>query len=543
MSLNDILKATDTVKRAADAMEENKQLILFPIVNRMVKAAEAYPEDATVVQMASFLRNRASKDILSISRKELKKVYNSLYTRNTKCGALLENELGVVNALPEAKKTSRDAGEGTIIAEAFENLGDPVVLNALNAAFEGKDVSSSTYSASVARSAEKNVAHELDNLGADAHVITTVAGQEDLLICQATYETPKGQSSVLIPVEVKNGKPLLPTMFLSRAGFKDLTSEGLVEHLTTMAGKKWQIDVDKLLKTVAAVKNDEIKVISEVEEIVVKTALSRGKPVNYNTDAVLYQQVDPEKVEVELAASDESFKFAENLGTTKGAAEFMLGKAAVNAGFRMVKKALESYGYGNSQISLANLNEDTMFFAVAVDGGSGFKVPVKIRGGLPAVPEVLIAGGSVFEFSEKGVSEAIESKDYEASIKASHLYDRKASELIDLVKCSMDSGDYVKAEEALSVLSQTDGKAFNYAFGIYQNTINGKSVIKEASADRACSMQVKNAHSKHILCGHTGLPTHKVYQDEHGDCHPLYRKNMDNTNEGGSFLHSRIYLG
>ena len=63
---------------------------------RLGKAAQQYPADQTIIQMASFLNNRASApNGHLISRAELKDVYNSLYSNATKCGEYLTNELGV----------------------------------------------------------------------------------------------------------------------------------------------------------------------------------------------------------------------------------------------------------------------------------------------------------------------------------------------------------------------------------------------------------------------------------------------------------------
>jgi hypothetical protein len=546
MSFNqDIYKAAKEIEKAAKTLENSEEFILMPLTVKMVKAAEAYPEDQTIKQMAAFLNNRSHKKAIFITRGELRDVYKALYTRNTKCADLMSDELGKADALPEPQKMIRDKDEGSIIAEAFNNLGNPALANALSAAFEGKDVSFENYSAPIARQAERNCAIELDKIGADAHKITTVAGKEDILICQATYETPKGQSSVLIPVEVVNGRALLPSVFLSRSGFQDLEGDALTNHLINTAGKKWKIDVQQLLKVLSKAKAGPTKEISEVEAIVAKFAAQQGTPANHSSDALLYQEVDKEHIEVQLPEAEDTQKFAEKLHTAKGAAEFTFGKKAIDAGRTMLRNIMASYGYNNIQIAVADTDNDKVCFAVAIDNGAGFKVPVKISGGLPVEPSVIIANGSIAEFSQKGVSKTlIENKDYESAALASQLHGVKPSELIETVRKAMTDGNYNKAEEALNVLSQTDQKAFHYAFGMYQSVLSGNTINKLAAEDTSkCLRQVKHAHSKHVICGHTGLPLHKVCQDEHGDCQPLYRKDLKNTNEGGSFLHSRIYLG
>ena len=543
MSLEDIYRAAKTVEAAAKHLEEEQEYIITPLAIRMSKAAGAYPEDQTIKQMAAFLNNRA-KSKFFITRKELKEVYNSLYTRNTKCAEVIPDVIEPT-VFPEKAKMSRSENEGLLVEEAFENYGNPALANALSAAFEGKDVSFETYSAPVARAAEENCAHELNRLGATAHKISTMAGQEDILICKATYETPKGQSSVLIPVEVSNGRPLLPTVFLTRAGFVDLEGEALTANLINTAGKKWQVDAQQLLKVVSAAKTGPQEPLSEIEQMVANAAIERGTPVNHTPDALLYQEVDPaENYDVELPVLAETESFSDKLSGAKGIAEFTMGKEAVDAGRDMLKQCMRDFGYANVQVAVADVTEDTVFFAVAVSEGAGFKAPVKIKGGLPVAPSVIISNGAMSEFSQEGVSNAIASqRDFVTGAMASEFYGSKPTELIEAVRKTVASGEYAKTEEILNVLSQSDQKAFRYAFGIYQGALEGTPVEKTASEVVKCSMQVKHSHSQHIICGHTNMPLHKVYQDNNGDCQPLYRKNIENSNEGGSFLHSRIYLG
>jgi hypothetical protein len=55
-------------------------------------------------------------------------------------------------------------------------------------------------------------------------------------------------------------------------------------------------------------------------------------------------------------------------------------------------------------------------------------------------------------------------------------------------------------------------------------------------------MLIKNSKvSEHSICGHTGLPIHKVFQDKNGNCQPLYRRGMDETYEGASFMNAKIF--
>jgi len=116
----------------------------------------------------------------------------------------------------------------------------------------------------------------------------------------------------------------------------------------------------------------------------------------------------------------------------------------------------------------------------------------------------------------------------------------KASELVQLVREAVAEENLDKAEDALNVLSESgDDKAYQTAFAEYTN---GLGIAKTATQAATCKMIVKNASSKHELCGHTGLPLHKVYQDKNGDCHPSYRRGMDDTYEGAYLQNSKIFF-
>ena len=97
-----------------------------------------------------------------------------------------------------------------------------------------------------------------------------------------------------------------------------------------------------------------------------------------------------------------------------------------------------------------------------------------------------------------------------------------------------------KAEDALNVLKDCgDMKAYAIGFNLYKD---GLSMNKTASApEKQCSLVVQSKTSQHALCGHTGLPLHKVYVDKYGNCRPLFRKGMDETTEEIYMMHTKIF--
>lgn len=529
------------ILKTAKAIYDNEKFPVGVLAVRAQRAAEANPMDQTIVAMSNFLARKQTSASF-ISRSELKEVYSKLYTTNNKFAELFSSELGKIGEESTVKRMVHSESEGkNLMKEAYSNMADPVLSNALTAVFD-KTAQYKPYSASLGTLAAKTCLQELNRF-AEPRKIDVVAGQEDLIICQATYDTPKGQTAVFVPVEIKHSRALLPTVFLGRAGFEDLSKTALETHLIETAGKSFKVNAWEILSAVSRIKNGEQNKLSEFDVIVAKTKLAQGKPEMLQ-NAVLYQEVDPAKVDLETPVHEDTEKFASRLASVPGSAEMIFGKNAVERSRNLVVKSLRSFGYDNSNVSLVDHDKSSLYFAVSVDNQVAFKVPVKIASNNPQTPAFVLSSGRMFDFSRHGISNLLATEDVDTGLlaKASPLYNLKSSELIATVAGSMADGKHYIAEDALTVLSQSgDVASYKMALVIYKDGLNGK-VIKNAEEVCKCSMQRKAANSKYVICGHTNMPTHKVYQDEHGNCQPLYRKYIAEP-EGGSFLHTKVYFG
>lgn len=529
------------VGRAAKALHDSEKFPVGVLAVRARKVAEAYPNDPTSVAMCNFLTKRASSESL-ISRAEFREVYRKLFSQNNHFGSLFTDELGSGPELVKPKVMHREASEGkNFTQEAYENLADPVLANALSEVFDPKGTYK-PYSASLAKSAARTCLHELNRFVAPKK-IDVMAGQADLLICQASYETPKGWCSVLVPVEVKEGTALLPTVFLGKLGFLDISKESLEQHIKETAGQAFKIDVQQLLQTVASAKNG-VKPLSEMEMIIAKARASKGNA--YSVNNILYQEVDKVQPVLERPHTPETEEFAKKLSNATGIAEFKFGRPVVDKARKLLVLALTDFGYPHANVSVSDADDSTLYFAVSVDNRAAFKVPMKLAGVKENTrfytPEIVISAGSLYNFSKVGISQMLSNDEVDQQMMAvaSPAYGLKPSELIEQVRTSMLEGNFDRAEDALAVLQQSNSSSFKEAFAIYQAGLGGQ--VKTASQQTCCSKQRKVAYSKHMICGHTNLPVHKVYQDQNGDCHPVYRKNISEA-EGGSFMHSKVYFG
>ena len=538
----------DLVNKANKAIYDNEKFVVNGLAVRAKRMTEANPYDQTVIGMSNFLSKRANSNAMFITRAELKDVYNRLYTSNNRFAEAFSEELGEGPKLLMPKVATHSASENVdFLQESYEKHADPILSNALASAFD-KSIPVKVYSNETAKSAERSCFHELNRNGLPPKKITVVAGQPDVLICQVSYDTPKGESHVLVPVEIREKRALIPTVFLSREGFLDITAADLENHIVTTGGKSFQINVQELLNVVSNAKNPNVvEGMNDVERAVMNFAATKETPVNHTIDGILYQEVDKYAGAVELPEFEQPQElqdFGTRMTSQAGQAELIFGKSAVDMGRKIITQAMSKMGYKQAQIGIAGMLDGTVLYAVAVDNKSAFKVPVKIENKkVVAVPDLLISSGSVMSFTKESISELLtgDEQDIGTMAAASPMYDLKPSDLVEQVRVAMDNSDYLKAEDALTVLkTKGDDKAFKVAFEIYSAGLGGK-IVKTASGV-TCTMQHKNASSKHVICGHTNLPIHKVYQDKNGDCQPMYRKGMAESYEGASFLNSKIFL-
>jgi len=540
MSRHDFNRVTDTVMKTAKYLYDNEKFFVGQLAIRANQVAQAYPYDSTSVSFSNFLKKRAeATDVVFITRAELKDVYNKLYHPNNKIAHHFKQELGIVEE-PKRNVMLRDPKEGeNLVTEAYTKCADQAFAEQLTDVFEGR--APKPYSSTMAKDAQKACARELNLCGLLPRSIDVVTGQENILICKATYDTPKGHCHTLIPVEIINNKPLIPSVFLTISGFVDLNAKHIKEHIKKTAGKSYHVDIKQLLG--ALTNTAKFQPMSDVERIVMKTAALKETPSSYDLNGIIYKEasvIDPPSPNLEIPKLPDTDKFSAKLSSNIGTAEFIFGRDIVNRGRGLIEQELKSAGHKNSQIAVSDITKSSIIYAVSANG-FGFTVPMKVVNGSMDIPKVIVASGRVFEFSADGINNMLSTADTNptASAQASPLNALKPSSLVEEVRQALKDNNYLKAEEALHVLKASgDDIAYKAGYSVFINSLSKK----EGCVQSTCSAPVKSSSSKYTLCSHTGLPLHKVYQDDQGNCLPLYRKQMKESSEGASFLHNRVYF-
>jgi len=504
-------------------LAEGDKFFTAQLATRLRKAAEEHPNDPTVTGMANFLRGREQKGGLFITRAELRDIYNRLYTTNTACGSYLESELGKKAEVSERKPLNPEPKE-----DLYQGA-DKTLVSALASVFD-KETKYSPYSPEIAKIAESNCKRVLPG----NPKVSTVAGNEDAIICEAVYETPKGRSHVLIPVEVQASKALLPNSFVTSAGFTKLNEKTLADYVVSTAGQKLRADVKQIMEVIRTAKHDIPEPISEVEKIVLMANLRSGTPASHDPNAIL-QQVDEASPGVQINESPEAKSFSQYLNTPTGTAEFVFGEKAANNGRRMISQALNKFGYSDFQIRVADVSDEHIVYAVALKN-TGFKVPIKIEKSLPTYPTLIIAGGKPVEFSKEGIDN-LSSIDHGARAAGLGLDLNRPGLLIANVKEACARGDFDRADDLLGAIEETGDKtAYHHAFSIYHEALAGK----KAESREVKTIKLADGNE---VCEQTFLPPDKVYIDEHGVARAKYRQNEEKTEPAGGFMNAKILLG
>ena len=379
---------------------------------------------------------------------------------------------------------------------------------------------------------------ELNKLSFKPTKVSTLAGNEFAIICQASYETPKGECGVLIPVEIMQGKATIPSLFVSAGTFENISEDAVKSYILRTAGVKIQANVQNILNLIKVAKKG-YEPADELEQIVVRASARKGTPSEYDSNAIFLTLQPEDRIIETKANSEEVSLFATKLASEGGQAEFIFGKQALDISKALILKTAKLAGMINPQVKISSFDSTKVYFIATASNGC-VKVPVKIENGKAEYPSIAMASGEIESFDREGIAKLISNEDLSMAANASSLNSVKPSQLINVVIKAAQAGDYAAVEEALNVLDQSGDKvAFASAVDSYQDVLKGN--IKTASIHK-CSMERVSPNSIHPVCGHTNLPITQVYQDESGQCRAKSRQHENHSNDGGSFMHSSVYI-
>lgn len=532
-------KLQQLVGSIAKSLADNERVATPILAAKLAKAVKAYPGDQTLGAMSRVIEKMASNSTMFITRAELQGLYKKLYSRNTKFAQLFQDELGpTVNTLQGATTMPRDEALHT---NPYE-VGDQVLANALQSVFD-KQLPVKMYSQPLADKAKLSVGSTLDAWNLRPSNLVIDDGNDKFIVIRADYDTPKGLTSFYVPVEINKNKIVEAAVFMGNSGPQELNHTSVKSYLTIHTGTKLNINGPSILQVLTAA-TAENRVVSDAEIALTKLNAERQGKSEFFQGQVVGLKVDAAaKQDVNLPKSDEFKTFEEQFTSPRGQAEFHFGAKAVNSAREHVVREIAGFGYKNPQVVVQGYEAETIYLNVSLnDGRLAFAVPVRFENGKVVKPAVILCNGMVGSFSEETLSRlaADNITDVKAAAVASPQYALKPSDLLNNIRKAMAEGNHAQAEDALNVLSTAgDEKAYATGFQLFMQGLGSK--VATASATPTCDRIIKNATSEHSICGHTGLPLHKVFQDKDGNCRPLYRRGMEETYEGAVFNNSKIF--
>ena len=531
MSIN---KVAELINSLSEKVANSEKFSTSLLAAKLEKVAENNPYDQTI-RVVSNVVSRLHEREPFISRADFRQLYEKHFVRNTTFANHFADELGYSAPTPSIKqaKQTTEAKDVNIFSSA-----DPVLSNALESVFSpGCELKE--YSKDIADKAASSVDQTLDSWNLKPNKISIAAGNDKFIIIQADYHTPKGVTSFYVPAEVVANKISITELFVGNTGIQELNNSNVKDYIKRNAGLKLKVAASALINAINDVTSKK-KVLSNVDLAVARLKVKRAENTGLSQSGIIGEQIlDSEVKDLEIQKLPEAESFEKKFENPYHAASFIFGTENVKLGTAKISNYLSKLGY-KGQVTVANTTSNSILYAVALDGKIAFNVPVKVQSGKVQNPTVIISNGSIKSFDNKEISKlyASNEQDYKAAAAVSSLFDLQSSDLINSVRTAMADGNLAKAEDALNVLRERDNKtAYATAFEVYRNGLTTKPA---KTAESTCSMQIKTANSKYTVCGHTGLPMHKVYQDKHGNCCPKYRKDLEDNYEVAVFNTSKI---
>ncbi len=556
--------ATDTI----NAINKNEKLVVPLLAIRATKAAYDYPNDQPIRILSNVLNKMAENGNVFISKNEFK----TLVSRFAASGNSVINKEFYKEAGSkcnddedcDAVEVDEKMVEKKAYAPIDAYLGaDKGLSNALGELWgEGgkinKSASIKKFDPELARKASNSLDIVLSKAGYEPKNIVIAGGNEDFIICNAYFETPKGETNMIVPVMTVKSSIVEPSVFVSKYGFVDMNKQSIEEHIKENAGQPFYMKAEDLsnalqsMSKVASLNEFELGVLAlqnKVKKGRVEKFASANKEIylsqNYITASV--NEVDKAgNLPIAITRNPDADKFEARLKSASGAADFILGKNVVETGKNIVSQKISEFGY-HAKVAVASFDKESVTYACSVytDGGPvGFEVMADVNHGRVNIPTIMAIQDRAFDFSKDGMHSLISSyaSDNKAAAIASPMYDLKPSEIIDNMRQALDHQQYKMAEEALMTLAEkVDDKTYKVAFAEYLAGVGGAKLTKVASKCGCTRIMKVSTHSSPI-CGHLNMPIDKVYQNEFGECCPKYRQNISDPEVSAVFSNTKILL-
>jgi len=513
--MKEINRIAAQAKKALDRLENGKTYTTSYVFNRLEKAASNNTRDSLICHMRDIMSKRALSNRF-VTQREIAEVHDHLYGLSggrsnfrKELGDLLPDKHATIKLEAKGAESSR-IPYGEKLTPLYE---DNELSKELAGAFSlDKQPSFVALSENSVKKAEKFVRLQLVSLGCNPQSVKAVRTNEHFILCNALLDTSDfTQVSIPVPVQVTNGMPSLPQMFVQGDKIVKLNKENLYVFIKD--------------------KNNFIK----------KTAASRFAEQRSVRDFKIDTPVVPASLE----------KYAD-LDNELVAAASSFNRDQIRVATGVVAVELSGMGIPNPQVRVASSTDKVLTFTADIPTSRGrveINVPVDMPNGRPVIPSHFIVRGKAYRLNESGLSTIIKAADHKDDLnKVSREVVEMArlsyNQLVDRIIDGVSREDYRQAEDALSVINNKfDGQHYIAALDKFTKLLKHSSSGSEREAMVKQALEngdlIRVPTSVQPYCPKLGLPASKVDFDAKGRPIPARRNaQRDNLNETGAMISS-----
>jgi len=550
--------------KAALAQQENGQeFLLSDVYNMSLKAYEQFPEDPIIRQFAFVIEQKAERmpGHSLISQAEMTRVFNDINGLGdtsrfrSVLGAFLKTQMPkTANTNSDFINQNRvDAVEGNLDTSDYM---DSELVNALHGVFGNPSSEQKSYNTSAAQKGADFLKLELEGMGFKPRV-EILDGNSDALVYAAHLDTQKGIVSVAVPLDISEGKVLLPSTFVADTKLESLTANNLKYFIDKKAylNDFSMPNASSVLKAVGILMNRDVTASRDEFNSILTKISETGSDMHMSVPSLLSDKelADPKPyidATPEAEMPKELAHLAHDFENSVLEAASQFGKASVNAGKQVLANELAVAGLKNAQIRYASEDDSRIVYSASFYtpyGPTEINVPVEMAklssGYRPLSPTIFKCNGETHNFDSVSLQVFANKQKTHGSMVSSdaHRY-MTANELKSEIIRYAGVGDYQSCEILLGTAQERFGEdTYRNLVADYHNSLMVKHAHASKPAHR-CSREIKAGKvSIEARCGCFGVPMSKVVVGSDGKCRlktAIEREKLNPIEDGGAAISS-----
>ena len=480
----------------ANQVLTGKEYFISTVLGRLDDAATALPHDAAIRTAQAALRQQLKKhgSLALITQRQFQSIYDDVCALGNK--AAFRELLGdlLVTAAPEpVAHYNSDFTASRRDSDNLLNLADDNLVGEFSSLWGNSQVVGDQ----VLSTGRDGLQTHFASLGFGSPTAEVVGRTDEFIMFSVQADSPIGRFITYVPVEVKQGSVLMPSVFASDGGFVELTKDNLLSYASgVQEGTVRQASPHKLLAGLAAV------TASGRKDIIVRTAGGDEVAISAPT---LYQTVN-DHVYADEGPTHTDFPSSLTGLVTEGLRDALVeaglthGKDAVVTAKTVVADHIRNAGLRVERLAVDSEFDGGMVISASIVGPAGKKtinVPVEIVGGQVLMPSVFTSGTTVDAFDVQALNRFASASD--AGIFNAAFSNKSGWAYKDLYSHAIKNaayGNFVEAEDAMAVIAEQYGPEFHRAAFTDLSDILSNAVESNTSSPTQVEQMIAEASER-----------------------------------------------